>query len=507
MSSARRQLRQLRRHVVPAWWRDAKLGIFVHWTPASVPAFAPTDVEIGDLLTSDDPAALSRAPYSEWYENSLRFPDSPVARHHAATYGDRPYTAFAADWEAGLDDWDPDDWAARFAATGAGYVVLVAKHSDGYCLWPTAVTNPNRSGWSCRRDVVGEMAEAVRGAGMRFGLYYCGGFDWSFEDRPIGTMGDVAAAVPQGAYPTYADAQVRELIRRYRPSVLWGDVAWPGRAPDLWDLFAAYYAAVPDGVINDRWLPWSPALARAIRSEPVRRAVAVGARRAARRDGGLIPPKPPHFDVRTPEYTTFPHIEPTAWECVRGMDRSFGYNASSTADDLIGHDELLWLLADTVAKGGNLLLNVGPRGVDATIPDEQLTRLQWLADWLPAHGAAVLATRPWVVAGDATAEGRPLRYTARGSTVFALVGGEPDPAAAGDADFPGGDPGVAPITLAEVEATPTTTVTTLAGDRLRWRSTPAGLQVDRPATGRADDAAGGPSVVALHDVAARPRPG
>src|SRR5689334_18427657 len=100
MPSTRQQLRHLRRHQVPTWWRDAKLGIFVHWTPASVPAFAPTDAEIGDLLAEDDPHALSRLPYVEWYENSLRFPDSPVAHHHAATYGDRPYAAFAGDWEA-----------------------------------------------------------------------------------------------------------------------------------------------------------------------------------------------------------------------------------------------------------------------------------------------------------------------------------------------------------------------------------------------------------------------
>jgi alpha-L-fucosidase len=60
------RLRRLRRRPVPAWWRDAKLGIFVHWTPASVPAFAPVDAEIGELLQSEEPDALSRSPYSEW---------------------------------------------------------------------------------------------------------------------------------------------------------------------------------------------------------------------------------------------------------------------------------------------------------------------------------------------------------------------------------------------------------------------------------------------------------
>jgi alpha-L-fucosidase len=484
MPSTRQQLRQLRRHQVPTWWRDAKVGIFVHWTPASVPAFAPTDVEIGEILGSDDPHALSRMPYTEWYENSLRFPDSPVARHHAATYGDRPYAAFAEDWQDGLATWDPDDWAARFAATGAGHVVFVAKHSDGYCLWPTEVTNPKRNGWHSRRDVVGEMAEAVRGAGMRFGIYYCGGWDWTFEDRPVATMADVLGTVPQGAYPAYADAQLRELIDRYRPSVLWNDVAWPSSAARLWPLLAHYYEQVPDGLVNDRWMPWSPALAAATRPKPVRRLVEAGSRRQARRAGGLVPPKPPHFDVRTPEYAAFDHIDPQPWECVRGMDKSFGYNASSRPEDFIGHDELLWLLVDAVAKGGNLLLNVGPRGVDAQLPGEQLDRLDWLARWMGPNREAVTATRPWVRPGTTTAEGRDVRYTARGETVFALVRGA-----------------TGRTTVPDVVATPTTNVVSMSGDPLPWRSTPDGIEVDLPELEIGPE----PAVLALHAVSASPR--
>ena len=151
---------------VPAWWRDAKLGIFVHWTPASVPGVrARRRARSATLLQSGRRDALGWSPYTEWYENSLRFPDSPVARHHRDVYGDRPYADFAAEWEAGLEQWDPDAWAATFAATGARYVVLVTKHHDGYCLWPTDVANPHRPGWHCARDVVGELGEAVRGRG------------------------------------------------------------------------------------------------------------------------------------------------------------------------------------------------------------------------------------------------------------------------------------------------------------------------------------------------------
>ncbi|MSV48181.1 MAG: hypothetical protein F2914_04090, partial [Actinobacteria bacterium] len=74
MSATRDSLRNLRKRRIPAWWQDAKLGIFVHWTPAAVPAFAPVDDEIGDLLQSDRVNPLQYVPYTEWYENSLRFP-------------------------------------------------------------------------------------------------------------------------------------------------------------------------------------------------------------------------------------------------------------------------------------------------------------------------------------------------------------------------------------------------------------------------------------------------
>lgn len=476
------RLQRLRRHRVPAWWLDAKLGVFVHWTMAAVPAFAPAGDDMGGLIGSGRRDAFAWSPYTEWYENSIRFPDSPAARHHRATYGDRPYAEFRQAFEAGIDEWDPDAWAASFAATGARYVVLVAKHHDGYCLWPTEVANPRRPGWHSRRDVVGELADAVRRAGMRFGLYYSGGLDWTFDDRPIGSMADMLAAVPRGDYPAYAEAQVRELIDRYRPSVLWNDIAWPAPGPRLWPLFEHYYATVPDGVVNDRWMPWNPVLA-ATRSALVRRVVDAGLARMTSPDGGIVPPKPPHFDVRTPEYVAFDDVQRSPWECVRGMDHSFGFNAASRPDDFIDRDDLLWLLADICAKGGNLLLNVGPRGVDGGIPTEQGDRLDWLGAWTGPNGPALLDTRPWVRPGTVAVDGTPVRYTARGDRVFALVRGGPGP-----------------VVLPDVRPTATTSVTTVDDRPLGWSDTPSGLQVDLPGPGRA----GGPVAVALAGVTARP---
>ncbi len=486
-------VRRVRRHRVPAWWRDAKLGIFIHWTPASVPAFAPVGVDMGALLAERRPDALAWSPYAEWYQNSLSFPNSPVAEHHRrglrrpALQRVRPRLGGAA-WPR----WDPDDWARRFAATGARYVVLVTKHHDGYCLWPSRCATPTWPGWRSERDVVGELAEAVRGQGLRFGVYYSGGFDWTFNDHPLGTFSDLVLAQPGGDYPAYAEAQVRELIDRYRPSVLWNDISWPASAPKLAALLADYYRAVPDGVVNDRFMPRSPAWV-AGGTAPGRRLLDRAAARSAATDKGIVPPKPPLYDVRTPEYTTFDQIQATPWECVRGIDASFGHNEESSEDDFLSKADLLWSWTDIVAKGGNLLLNVGPRGRDATIADAQLRRLDWLAEFnRPATstdpegpGSHLFATRPWVQAGDRAGPAE-VRYVARDR---AVVAGLRSAIAGTDR-----------VTLAEVAAGPITRVTTSDGRPLASEATPLGLTVtlDEPLDPEM------PTVVVLTDVTARP---
>ncbi len=292
---------------------------------------------------------------------------------------------------------------------------------------------------------------------------------------------------------------MRELVERYRPSVLWNDISWPAPAGRLATMLEAYYWAVPDGVVNDRFMPWSPAWELA-RTAPARRLLDRLAARSAAADKGIVPPKPPMFDVRTPEYTVFDSVQPTPWECVRGIDRSFGHNDQSREDLFLGRGELVWSLTDIVAKGGNLLLNVGPRGVDATIADAQTRRLDWLATFTESAGGALFGTRPWVHPTGAAQVGgvaAEVRYTARDRTVFAIArsGSRSGSGAAG------GGPGTEPaLLLAEVDATPTTSVTDLSGAALRFRADPTGLTVW---LGRAPTEEE-PVVVALHDVRARP---
>ena len=132
-------------------------------------------------------------------------------------------------------------------------MVFVAKHHDGFLLWPSRHPNPRIAGYQVSRDVIGELADAVRRRGMRFGLYYSGGLDWAWDDSLITDIPSMFRCIGQSPeYVEYVDAHWRELIERYRPDILWGDIGYPAAA-DLERLFADYYNAVPDGLINDRF--------------------------------------------------------------------------------------------------------------------------------------------------------------------------------------------------------------------------------------------------------------
>jgi len=422
-------LESVRRHPVPDWYHDAKLGIFIHWSVSSVPGFATREYDITELMR-DRPGEMNQlSPYAEWYENSLKFPDSPAAKYHREVHGGRPYAEFREVYEKGLEQWRPELWAERFAAAGARYVVLVTKHHDGYCLWPSRVANPRRPDWCCPRDLVGELAAAVRGHGLKFGVYYSAGLDWTFDGRRIAGIGDLMAAIPLGDYPAYADAQMRELIERVRPDVLWNDIAWPGDQASFYRLVADYYNAIPEGVINDRWLAanW---LTRAMKLAPVRmladRVLTRVVKKAFEKpDAKFAPPPPPHYDARTPEYAVFAEARREKWECVRGMDKSFGFNRMSLSSDFLSRDALIHSLCDITSKNGNLLLNVGPRGEDAQIPEPQLERLGWLASFTERNGEALYGTRPWKHAEGTTDEGIPVRFTHKDGTLYALLLGRP----------------------------------------------------------------------------------
>lgn len=413
-----------RSRATPQWYDDAKLGIFIHWGPASVPAFAAGPPlrpgELVEMLFHDSPR--KDLPYADWYLNAMSYADSETAKHHAATYGNAPYSDFKPVFEARVNEsWNPDDWAELFYKAGAKYVVLVTKHHDGYTLWPSEVTNPNRESWGSQRDLVGELAAAVRARGMRFGTYYSTGLDWSFELVTEGDrIGDVMRSAPDSQeYADYVHNHLVELIDRYRPDVLWADIGYPskGRQGELFDY---YFAQVPDGTVNDRWGAVD-VLGRIADLPGGTWALKALGRLMISMEPDPLKDDPARFGYKTAEYDSLPGIPPYKWESTRGLGGSFAYNARETADDTLKAEDLIDFLIDTVAKNGNVLINVGPDS-HGQVPAIQQSPLLGLGDWLAVNGEAIYGTRPWIQYNNS--RGRELRYTTNDKALYAIVLGK-----------------------------------------------------------------------------------
>lgn len=377
----------IRTHRVPDWYNDAKLGIFIHWGLYSVPAWAPPSGEFGSM---DRQSWFRNNPYAEWYLNSLRLNGSPTYKHHLETYGANfDYYSFAPMFEKDVRQWKPEEWAGLFRRTGARYVVLTSKHHDGFRLWPSRVENPKRPSASItsQRDLVGELTKAVRHEGLKMGLYYSGGLDWTFTEKPIASEADMNATAPKSEeYGRYADAHWRELIERYQPAVLWNDITYP-KTGKLTEIFSEYYNRVPDGVIDDRFdVDFS--------------------------------------DFTTPEYAHYDKITPKKWESCRGLGFSFGYNRVEGPKEVIESGKLVALLVDIVSKNGNLLLNIGPRS-DGSISEIQLDRLHALGRWLSVNGEGIFGTRPWTRASAKTTDGIDIRFTRKADALYAFLLAKP----------------------------------------------------------------------------------
>lgn len=463
-------LASLNAHKVPEWYEDAKFGIFIHWGMWAIPSFASHHGSIGETFAKQYDIAVALTPYTEWYCNAIKVPESDSAKHHQNVWKGAPYEDFRALFLKGLEQWDPKEWAKIFKASGAQYVVLVTKHHDGYSLWPTEVPHPYKEGWHTERDIVGELGDAVRAEGMRYGLYYSGGIDWSFNPEPLRTLGDFVGSVPGGKYPAYATAQVKELIDKYKPAVLWNDISWPTSMSDMMRTFAYYYNSVPEGVINDRVTPvsWKSKLMRFkwMRKQFDKKVKAHIAKNPVNK--GVVPPEPPHYDFRTPEYTTFNEIQSRKWEATRGMSHSFGFNHNDTDADYLSNDQLLFDFVDAVSKNGNLLLNVGPRGTDAQIPSEQTSRLFTLGKWMAVNGDAIYGTRPWKRADGTTRTDLPVRFTAKAGRVYAIVLGK----------VTGGE-----VAIRNFKAANDADVMLLGHGAVTWRQEGDDLVIALPATG------------------------
>jgi alpha-L-fucosidase len=271
---------------------------------------------------------------------------------------------------------------------------------------------------------------------MRFGTYYSGGLDWTFGGLPIPDFRSMLMAIPQSdEYLAYADAHWRELVARYQPCVLWNDIGYPSSA-DLPKLFADYWATVPDGVVNNRF-------------------------DFMRQTSGDV-----HCDFITPEYSTSAPAGGRKWESTRGLGTSFGYNRFEPESSYMTATEIVHQLVDVVARGGNLLLNVGPAS-DGSVPWVQAERLLAAGWWLRTNGDAVYGSRPWTRPEGTTADGVPVRFTlGADDALYATLLGTPSSRQ---------------VTIADVAPPQSADVRMLGfDDALPWTVEGNGIRVDLP---------------------------
>ena len=218
----------------PEWFKDAKLGIFIHWGLYSVPAYG------------------GKESYAEWYLRGLQTGDSLRTNFLKRVYGpDFTYKDLTNHFKAEL--FNPDEWTELFQKAGAKYVVLVTKHHDGYALWPSKYSrNWNSVDNGPKRDIVGELTSSVKKSGLKMGLYYSLP-EWNnplhrwYTDphRNIGTYVD-----------SYMIPQFKELVSTYKPSLLFADGEWFNSAKE-WhsaELIDWFYNLVGDeAIVNNRW--------------------------------------------------------------------------------------------------------------------------------------------------------------------------------------------------------------------------------------------------------------
>lgn len=351
----------------PDWYDDAKIGIFLHWGVFSVPSFG-----------------------SEWFWWDWQGAKVPAFREFMER-NYRPgftYQDFAPQFKA--EFFDPDHWAAIFKKAGARYVVLTSKHHEGFTLWPSAVSwNWNAGDVGPRRDLVGDLAQAVRKeGGIHFGLYHSL-YEWF---NPLYLADKAAGFKTNNFVARKTMPELVEIVTKYRPEIIWSDGDW--EAPDTyWNstLFLAWlYNDSPvrnTVLVNDRWGKGTPC-----------------------KHGDFYNCKD-HYDPGT--------LVVHKWENAMTVDKeSWGYRRNARLTDYHTIEELLAELASTVSCNGNFLLNVGPTSDGVILPafEERLTQM---GTWLQVNGEAIYGSRPWKSQNDTFTPG--VWYTSKNDTVYAIV--------------------------------------------------------------------------------------
>lgn len=331
---------------IPKWFNQDKFGIFIHWGVYAVPAYAPIVPNNG-------------ISYSEWYWTRIQGKEKRFLDFHNKNYGENfPYQDFEKLFKAEL--YNPAQWAEVFKNSGAKYVVLTSKHHEGYALWNSKEADRTWGrAWNAvtgtpKRDLLGDLTTAVRDAGLKMGYYYSL-YEWY---NPLWKT-DKNKYVNDHMLP-----QLKDLVNKYKPSVIFSDGEWD-LSDTTWrsiEFLAWLFNDSPvakDVVVNDRW----------------------GKNTREKNHGATY---------TTSEYGNGMNAD-IVWEESQGIGHSYGYNRNENINDYKSSKELLLLLIDIVARGGNLLLDIGPTS-DGRIPVIMQERLTEMGDWLKVNGEAIYNT-------------------------------------------------------------------------------------------------------------------
>lgn len=376
----------------PGWLQDAKFGVFVFWGLFNVPDHG-----------------------SDWYPRKM-YSHEQDAAWHASTFGPHAqfgYKDFVPRFKA--EKYNPAGLADLFARAGAAYVVGLAEFRDGFALYDSAHTRWDAADMGPRRDLLGELAQAVRARGMRFGVSYMRMAHWSFMyPRLVQLRHDLfdpayaefyGPPQPPGTEPSAAFqeewlARLQEIIDKYQPDTLSFDSTLNGRSLDPLKARAAAYF-------------YNHAAGR-------------GAESVLFTTAGADGPAFPAGAVRDFERQARAPKELTRdfWQVADPLTERFGYvtgTKTSMACTMVRR------LVENTCRNGALLLVVSPKA-DGSLPYEQKQVLQSIAGWMDVNGEAIRGTRPWTIPGEGTLalaqgesySGRDIRFTRRGDVLYAI---------------------------------------------------------------------------------------
>lgn len=400
----------------PEWLKDAKLGIYFHWGPYSVPAFG-----------------------NEWYPRHMHEKSRNEYRHHIETYGDPSefgYHDFIPMFKA--EHFDPEEWAELFRKSGAKFAGPVAEHHDGYSMWASKITPWNAKDTGPKRDVLGELFHSLEKRNMKTiaTFHHARNLqryaDGEEENNHRNGWDSHYPYIP--GWPAASDDPKMQLLYGNMPAEQWNEKIWLGKLEEVIDNYQ------PDIIWFDSWMDTIPATYRQRFAAYYLNAAEVWGKDVAiiRKQDDM----PINFTINDHEKAREPKALPELWMTDDTISTgSWCYTDSLKIKPLY---KVVHALVDTVAKNGVVLLNISPKA-DGTIPQDQRDVLLGLGQWLEVNGAAIYGTRPWVITGEGpTSEpgggfssrkeflaleysDRDVRYTASkdGKTVYAILLGAP----------------------------------------------------------------------------------